>query len=77
MANEDITYSNLSSEEKRIYLSVKSKGYQVSPRAIRENAFEEVWAEQGAATPPFGATTTTTTTTTTTVAPTTTTTTTV
>ena len=72
MAN--ITYADLTDSEKRIYLSVKNKGYQVSPRAIRENSFEEAWISQGAI-PTTTTTTVAPTTTTTTVAPTTTTTT--
>jgi hypothetical protein len=72
MGANDITYNDLTENEKRIFLSVRSKGYQVSPRAIRQNPFEEAWTSSGA----FGApapTTTTVAPTTTTVAPTTTT----
>lgn len=68
MATQDITYNDLTPEEKRIYHAVRSKGYNVSFRAIRENAFTEAWVAQGAfpglsswTDPAFPTTTTTTT----------------
>jgi len=47
MSESDIVYSDLLSEEKAIFRGVRSQGFNVSPRAIRQNAFQQVWAAAG------------------------------
>jgi len=41
-------YSDLNDNQKRIFLSLKSKGFQISPEAIITNNFEELWEAEGA-----------------------------
>ena len=62
-----MTYEQLNDNQKRIFRSLKTLGYNISPDAIDANHLETIWASAGAVT--------TTTTTTTTEEPTTTTTT--
>ena len=59
-------YAELNDNQKRIFQSVRNKGYNVSPDAIVINDFEAAWVAQGAlttTTTTAEATTTTTTTT--------------